>query len=148
MRFRPGGLTSTSTLPPTSTLPSTSTHNSDLTQCNVPLQSSAPAKSAESPAAAAPADLAADPPFEWVEFRKADGRNCCYVFLQVKLTVAGEIVKGTVLPSLHGPASGTQRRAGEQEAGVAGNKEKKRSVACDAGTQTEKPDKKGGCSLM
>ena len=42
-----------------------------------------------------------DPPFEWVDFRKADGKFLLSFMFLVTNKIAGEIVKGTILPPLH-----------------------------------------------
>jgi len=106
-----------------------------------------------------------DPPFEWVDFRKADG----------------EIVKGTILPPLHRdddviiardvpiinvllddamkeepiPVEKLIRPTIKEreiriESPSKGNAAKKDDAfnACDMGTQTEKAEKKSGCRLM
>ena len=113
-----------------------------------------------------------DPPFEWIEFRRKDG---IYI-LEIDITeliyvfILGEVVKGTVLPPIHRendvkipkhvpivnmvleesnrdqcPANPEHKT---YEAVQLKETPKPQTVSCDAGTQTEKVDKKGGCLIM
>jgi hypothetical protein len=124
-----------------------------------------------------------DPPFEWVDFRKADGKYFA-LFLTFTSNYSGEIVKGTILPPLHrdkyviisrdvpiinvllNDAMKEDTNTVEKNKPTTikenqipmpskqDNKDKKDNPssdvfnACDAGTQTEKFAKKGGCHIM
>ena len=126
-----------------------------------------------------------DPPFEWVDFRKADGKYFA-LFLTFPSNYSGEIVKGTILPPLHrdndviisrdvpiinvllddalkeetnlteknkthtmkGKEPKSQSPTETDSKHQKDNQPSETFNACDAGTQTEKFEKKGGCHIM
>ena len=116
-----------------------------------------------------------DPPFEWVEFKRPDGTYLMIYNTFVWATnidILGEIVKGTVLPPLHRDEDVTISRnvpivnllledaINDDKPVASANKTyedvEPKSIkpttattkSCDAGTQTEKSDKKSGCAIM